>query len=149
MLVSLFKKYIPKGSFRSRYFSGTFWMLLGTGIAQVSTFIVAIIAARLLGSVSFGKFGMIQSTLVMFTLFAGLGMGLTNKRFVGELRDQDPIRCGRVIGFSMVISWIASAILALILFIGAPTLARDALNAPDLEILLKDCCGPLVIIGVE
>lgn len=124
-------------------------MLAGTGIVQVSTFIAMLIAARLLGSIVFGRFGIIQSTLAMLGLFAGFGMGLTNKRYVGELRDQDPIRCGQAIAFSMVVTLFSAGILATALFTTAPWITTTILKAPDLVLELRIAAAILLLNGLN
>ena len=43
---------------------------------------------------------MIQSTVGMFGVFAGFGLGLTATKHVAEFRQSDPDRAGRIIGLS-------------------------------------------------
>src|ERR1022692_3038167 len=40
---------------------------------------------------------MIQSTVGMLGIFAGLGLGITATKYVAELRSHDPERAGRII----------------------------------------------------
>ncbi len=140
---------IPINSFRYRYLSGTFWMLLGTGFAQFCTFATMVLAARILGSEEFGKFGIIQSTLGVLGLVAGLGLGLTNKRYVAELRVQDPERCGRVIGYSSVLSWITSGIFFGLLLLTAQGVARELLDSPNLVLELRIAAVLLLFTGLN
>jgi O-antigen/teichoic acid export membrane protein len=53
--------------------------------------------ARVLGKVSFGEFGLIQATLGMAGMMAGLGLGATGTRFVAQYAATDPDRAGRMI----------------------------------------------------
>lgn len=128
---------IPKGSLRQRYFGGAFWTLFGSGISQVATFVALLIVARMLGSNAFGEYGMVQSTTGMLGLLAGLGLGLTTTKYVGELRNTDPARCGRLIGLATNLSVIAAGAVALGLWLGAPVLATQQLNAPQLALSLR------------
>jgi O-antigen/teichoic acid export membrane protein len=136
---------LPIGSLRQRYLGGTFWLTLGTGLSQIATFVSMVIAARLLGSVTFGEFGIIQATLGIFSLFAGMGMGVTNRRYVAELRDKDPIRCGQIIQFSSIATLIAASGLTIILIMAAPYLAERVLNAPHLSLALRISAGLLLM----
>lgn len=129
---SFVNRYFPKGSLRYRLLGGTFWMVTGNGVAQLVAFGVMLVCARFLGSTDFGKFGIIQSTLTLFSLYAGFGMGLATQRYVGELRDQNPERCGRLIGLATVVTWCTAGTLSLVLFVSAPWIATIILNAPDL-----------------
>ena len=110
---------------------------MGTGIAQIATFAVMVIAARILGSEEFGKFGIIQSTLGVLGLVAGLGLGLTNKRYVAELREKDPEKCGRVIGYSSVLSWVTSGIFFILLLASAQIVASDIFDSPEMILELR------------
>ncbi len=142
-------EYLPQGTLRYRMVSGTFWMLVGTGLAQASTFIATLFAARLLGSEVFGKFGIIQSTLGLFSIVAGFGLGITNKRYIGELRDVDKKRCGEIIGFSTLLSWGSASILTLLLLVFSPWITREILKAPDIILELKIASGILLLNGLN
>ena len=91
----------------------------------------------MLGSSAFGEYGMVQSTIGMLGLLAGMGLGLTTTKYVGELRSTDPQRCGRIIGLSMMLCVIASGSVAVGLLLVAPFLASHELNAPQLSMSLR------------
>jgi hypothetical protein len=59
--------------------------------------VAMILVARVLRQVSFGELGLIESTLGMARLMAGLGLGETATRFVAKYATSDPLRAGRVI----------------------------------------------------
>src|SRR5690242_3808036 len=82
-------------SLRGRFARGIVWSLLGAVMAQGSSLVASVITARLLGPGTFGQYGMIQSTVVMLGIFAGLGLGLTSTKYVAEFRTQDPARAAR------------------------------------------------------
>ncbi len=84
-------------SLRGRFARGAVWSLLGALMAQGATLAASVITARLLGREQFGEYGMIQSTVGMLGIFAGLGLGMTATKFVAELRTRDPQRAGRII----------------------------------------------------
>lgn len=140
---------IPEGSILHRFISGTFWIIFGSGFAQGSTFICTLVAARLLGSEIFGKFGIIQSTIGMFGLVAGLGMGFTNRRFVAEFRHKDPKRCGEIIGFSTTITWLSAGVMAFSLFIFSSPITALLLKAPDLSFDFKIASILLLLNGLN
>jgi O-antigen/teichoic acid export membrane protein len=119
-------------SLRARFARGAFWSLLGTVISQGLGLIASVITARLLGREDFGALGIIQSTVGMFGVFAGMSLGLTATKYVAELRTTNPERAGRIIGLTALLAVATSGIAAVVLFLIAPVLAARTLNAPQL-----------------
>lgn len=119
-------------SLRGRFARGAVWSLVGAIIAQASGLAASVITARLLGRVTFGQYGMVQSTVGMLGIFAGLGLGLTATKYVAEFRTQDPQRAGRIIALGGTVAIVSGGVLALGLLAYAPMLAAKTLNAPEL-----------------
>jgi O-antigen/teichoic acid export membrane protein len=108
-----------------------------------------VITARLLGRAQFGAYGMIQSTVSMFGVFAGVGLGLTATKYVAELRATNPNRAGRIIALSTAAALGFSAFAALALLAVAPRLAASTLNAPQLSEELRIASGVLFLNAVS
>src|SRR5215207_6145625 len=119
-------------SLTSRFARGASWSLVGMGAAQGLALIASIIAARLLGQVSFGEFGMVISTVGAFGMLAGLGLGLTATKYIAERRIINPTGAGQIVGMISKVAALSGGAVALILFIIAPWLAARTLNAPQL-----------------
>lgn len=119
-------------SLSTRFAQGAFWSLVGTVGARLSTFVGTVIVARLLGAEGFGELAMIQSTIGMLGVFAGLGIGMTATRYVAELRLIDPERTGRIIGLTYLVSWTTGGIMGLFCILVAPWIAAKTLNASHL-----------------
>lgn len=83
---------------RRRFFLGSFWSIVSSLFPIGLGFLSSIITARLLGKVGFGELGMIRSTIEMFVVYAGFGLGLTATKYVAELRDLNKERAGKMIG---------------------------------------------------
>lgn len=64
-------------SLKGKLVYGIFWNLISALASQGFPMIAAIIAARLLGKFGYGQLGMINSTVILFSTFAGLGLGIT------------------------------------------------------------------------
>ncbi|WPC43289.1 oligosaccharide flippase family protein [Clostridium sp. JS66] len=111
---------------------GMAWNIIGTVFSKVFLMIASVITARMLGVDKNGEFGVINSTVLMFSTFAGLGLGTTATRFVAEYRNTDKMKCGRIIGMTNLIGIISGIIMAMALVILAPWLAIQQLNAPHL-----------------
>ena len=116
---------------------GAFWSLCGAIISRGLGLVVSIVVARFLGKEGFGEFGIIQSTIGMFGIFAGFGLGITSTKFIAEYRTADPVKAGRIRALCSAFAWISSSIVALIMFLLAPYLAERVLGAPRLDNLLR------------
>lgn len=106
-----------------RLAGGAAWSLAGTVAAQGTAFLVSIPLARLFGAATFGRFGIIQSTLSLFALLAGPSLGLTATKYIAEWRDADPARASRLVGLTLLSSATLSCVVALALFLSSDALA--------------------------
>jgi len=115
-----------------RLASGAFWSLFGAVISRGLIFAAWVVVARLLGKTGYGELGMIQSTVGMFGVFAGFGLGLTSTKYVAEFRISDPVRAGNIIGFSGVVATATGSLMALSMLIFSSWLSEHTINAPHL-----------------
>jgi O-antigen/teichoic acid export membrane protein len=123
-----------------RLAKGAFWSLAGTITTRVFSMATTIFIARILGKENYGAYGMVQSTLGMFGLFAGFAMGETMTKYVAELREKNPGKASRILSLTKMFSILSSGIIGFILIILASWLARVTLKRPDLT--------PIIITGV-
>ncbi len=117
--------------------------MAGAVISRGLMLCATVLVARMLGKTGYGELGMIQSTVGMFGVFAGFGLGLTATKHVAEFRQSDPDRAGRIIGLSSLFAMVTGGLMALSLFIFAPWLAEHTINAPHLAGLLR--IGSLIL----
>jgi O-antigen/teichoic acid export membrane protein len=120
-----------------RLAKGAFWSLVGTVLSRSLSVVSSIFVARMLGKVGMGELGIIQSTVGIFSAFAGLGMGLTATKFVAEYRKNDPQRAGAMLGLSAGATWVSGAIMMLAMLVLAPWFAQHTLAAPHLTGLIR------------
>lgn len=146
MLITKFQELIRPGSLHARFTRGVFWSLLGAIFSRSLTLAASVACARILGKISYGELGIIQSTAGTFGIFAGLGLGLTATKFVAELRDQDPVRAGRILALSAIIAVVSGTVTATLLILLSPYLSRHTLAAPQLSHPLMIGAG-LVFFG--
>jgi len=132
-----------------RLVRGAFWSISGGFVSRGLALWASVIVARLLKKDVFGELGMVQSTLGMFTVFAGVGMGVTATKHVAEFRLRDPERAGRIIALSNQAAWVASLFMALVMFCLASWLARVTLRAPNLEAAVRVSSGLLLLSGIN
>lgn len=132
------RELLPRGSLRARFALGAFWSLAGAILSRGFLLAASIVCARFLGEAGFGALGMIQSTVGMFGVFAGLGLGLTSTKYVAEFRRSDPNRAGRILALSATVAFFAGLAMAAALILAAPLLSKKVLAAPPLA-------GPLAL----
>jgi len=127
----------------SRLAHGVFWSMAGSVISRGLMLCATVLIARMLGKTVYGELGMIQSTVGMFGVFAGFGLGLTATKHVAEFRQSDPERTGRIILISGLFAMGTGGLMALGLLIFSPWLAESTINAPHLTGVLR--IGALIL----
>ncbi|HCO94399.1 MAG TPA: polysaccharide biosynthesis protein [Phycisphaerales bacterium] len=135
--------HIERSPIGYRLAKGIFWSMAGAVISRGLMLAPSVLVARMLGKTIFGELGMIRSTVGMFGVFAGFGLGLTATKHVAEFRQSDPDRVGRIIGLSGLFAMLTGGLMALGLFIFAPWLAEHTINAPHLTGVLR--IGALIL----
>jgi O-antigen/teichoic acid export membrane protein len=123
---------IQTSNTKHRLIHGISWGVLGGAVSKALFLISNIILARFLGKTSFGEYGIIQNTVGMFGVFAGLGLGLTATKYVAQYKFIDPAKAGKILSISMLLAMISGIIMSIILLLLAPYIATTTLNAPQL-----------------
>lgn len=111
---------------------GAFWSIVGASVSRGLMLAASILVARILGCEVYGEFSIIRSTVSMFLVFAGFGLGMTATKHVAEYRKEDPLRAGRIMALSGIFAAVTGVLVATGLFVFAPWLAANTLNAPHL-----------------
>lgn len=142
-ILNLFPGLIPysrkleDSSVASRLMHGTFWSLIGTVLGRGLSVIASIFVARHLGKLDFGALGIIQSTMLNFSVFVGCGLGITATKYLPELRTSNPERAGRIITLSGVAAMFVGGAISLAFVVAAPWIAEKVLAAPWLTELVR------------
>lgn len=132
-----------------RLAKGAFWSLAGAVISRGLALLASILVARILGKEGFGELGIIQSTVGMFGVFAGFGMGMTATKHVAEFRVKEPARAGHIIALSSLVAIVSGACMSLLLLVFAPWLAAQTLAAPHLNNVLQISSGILFLSAIN
>lgn len=103
----------------------------GAIVERVLAVAGSIAIVRLLGKASFGEFVIVQSTLTMVGVFAGLGLGITSTKYVAELKERDPQRLGRILAFANRAALVSGAAIAGALAAGSGFISSRVLNMPQ------------------
>lgn len=120
-----------------RLVHGMSWGILGGVLSRAFTLFSSIIIARMLGKTGYGEYGIIQSTVGMFGVFAGLGLGLTATKYVAEYRYKDVDRTEKILGISSLLAFCSGAMMTALLMVFASFLATKTLAASHLTHALQ------------
>ncbi|QPC43679.1 oligosaccharide flippase family protein [Kaustia mangrovi] len=123
----------------TRLAHGSAWSLFGSAGSRLLVLATMIAVARILGQAPFGAFGLVQSTLGVVGMMAGIGLGSTATRFVAQYARTDPQRAGQVIGLVLSVSSATVLAAAIALVASAGLIADAVLGRPDLQSALV--CG--------
>lgn len=123
---------LPLGHFRTRLASGMRWNLLVALSTQGATFLTNIVLSNLAGIKAFGRYAMIQNTLVGIAGLSSLSMSFTTAKYVSEFRSTDPNRAAGLLGMCSKVAFCAGGTTAVALMLLATPLATNALGDPAL-----------------
>ena len=107
----------------------------GMGTSRILGFVTTFLLTRTLGTSLYGVYSFGKTLLSIAAIITNLGTDMSIVRFVpqyDDLADQN-----RVIGLASLTTLVASFVIAVILYVTAPTLTRLTLNQPLLTDVLR------------
>jgi O-antigen/teichoic acid export membrane protein len=123
-------------SLRARMARGALYSVAAGIATQMGALVSSVLCARLLGADAFGQLGIVRSTVLALSAFAGGGLGVVASRYVAEYRARDRERVGRVLGMVIGAALGASSMIALVAFGMAGPLA-GWVSSPELATPLR------------
>lgn len=130
----------------SRFAHGAFWSLIGAVLSRGFGLFATFIMARTLGKENYGKLGIIRSTLEMFGVLAGFGLGMLTTKYVAEFKKDNPTRASRIICLSAIVSWLTGIVAFVIILAFAPILSTKTFGNSALTNELR-LGSALVLVG--
>jgi len=132
-----------------RVATNAFWSLLGEVLAKGLIFLSFIAVARILGKDGYGQFGILRTTITMFAIFGGMGLGLTANKFVSQNRENNKAYSGKVVGLAQIIAITSGLFIASIILLGSHYISYNILNAPQIESELRIAAVILLFSAVN
>ena len=105
-----------------------FWSVLGSGLSRVMMLVVSIILARILSQNDYGQLGIIKSTVNMFVVFAGFGIGNTTSRYISLYKKKNIIEARRIFDVSFAFIFFIAIIISLSVFVFAKQISILSFN---------------------
>jgi O-antigen/teichoic acid export membrane protein len=112
--------------------SGTVCIAVGAVLSQALSAAGSIATARVLNAAGFGQLGFVRSTLIMFGVLAGSGLGLVATRHVARTRRTDPARAGGVVVLLQSIAAVSGIAMAVLVWAASPLIAEQYAGDPSL-----------------
>lgn len=109
---------------------GAAWCMAGAIAERGMTFAGSVVIVRLLGREFFGSLAILQSTLSMVGVCAGLGLGVTATKYVAELKECDVQRLGRILTLAQRVALVSGLSISGAFAAGAGFLSTHVLNMP-------------------
>lgn len=146
LLFKYLKQRIRLTDISGRLFHSASWALVGAIGGRGITMLTYIVVARLLTQDVYGEFGILRSTINMFTVFAGMGLGATASKYISQYRNVNPKKAGDIYILSNILIFIIASIFTSILFFSSSYIAEHSLHASYLSDEIK--IGAIVLFFV-
>lgn len=132
-----------------RLFVGATWSVVGAGFSRLMALASTVVLARLLGVVDFGQLMILQSTLGMFGVFAGLGLGVVATKFAAELKLRDPLRLGQILGLVQRMAVIGGLLISIALALGSNAIATHIIHISHLAGMIALASVSVVFVTLD
>jgi len=132
-----------------RLFVGAAWSVVGSAFARFLALASTVVIARLLGVENFGQLVILQSTLGMFGIFAGLGLGVVATKFTAELKVRNPIRLGKILSMVQRTAIIGGVVIAVVLVLGSNVIAAKIIHIPHFAGMIALASVSVLFVAVD
>lgn len=129
-------KKILSNDLNKRIFNHSVWILAGNIISKFLLLISTILISKIISKEEYGQFGIVKSTILMFSAFAGLELGMTATKYISQYRDTDKKKVENILGLSNLFALLISLTIAFLIYFFSDTIAVK-INAPSLSPIIK------------
>lgn len=123
--------------------------MLSSGGTQIIQLASSVLIARFLGNEGFGEFSLVRSTILLFGVLAGTGLGIAATKHIAQFRESDPVVTGRLIALFLGLSSLLGGVACLLCIVLADEIAGLLLNAQHFESTLRSAAVLLLFNTVS
>lgn len=109
---------------QSKLFKDSFWAVFGNGFGNALMLLAGILIARFLGKDLYGEYGVVKTTMFYIASFATFGLGFTSTKYIASSIKENPACLRSIVRSSMTITLLFSGLIAGLLLMFAPLVAR-------------------------
>ena len=151
ILKRLIIKVIKDDQVVDKLLNGSFWVSLSGILSKVVSLVGAILLARIFGVEHYGKWGVLISTIMSFSMFAGAGMGLTATKYIAYYKSLKggQREVGDIISLVLVISVIFGTFFSFILFFSSTYISNNLFNDNTLALPIKLISFSLLFLSIN
>lgn len=120
-----------------RFIRGVVWNMAGNFISKIVLLVASVLIARWVGVEDFGRWGVTRSTMAMFVIVLGFGLGVTAMKYIGEFRKSSPEKAGRFLSLNIALALVIGGGLSVVMYLLSPFLARRVFNDASLATIFK------------
>lgn len=127
---------------------GTFWLTFGSFVAKGLVVVAYLFLAKILTVEAYGEYGMVKATVDNLLIFASLGVGITATKYVSEEKDSRKQFVSQVLGTSILVTFMLSALLLVLLLVFSEYITTHFLNQPSLYIPFLFVGGIVMVVAL-
>ncbi|WP_161994005.1 oligosaccharide flippase family protein [Cyclobacterium xiamenense] len=114
------------------FIKGGLWIILSAGFSKFVLLVSSIISSNLLGSIKFGEFSIIRSSINLFIVVSTIGLGITSTKFISQNKEKRKRYTEGSIVAIKLFSYIVTGVLVCVLILLSNDISENALKAPHL-----------------
>lgn len=112
------------------------WSIIGTVISKGLAFLGWVVVANFLSKELNGEIGIVRSTINLFLIFVGSGLGLTATRYISQYKKENIHKTSKIVSLTLLTTLVFGFFISTVFYVFSFNLAKT-LNAVDLTSTLK------------
>jgi O-antigen/teichoic acid export membrane protein len=124
------------------------WLLAGAVVSRGSTLVAVTVVARLLSPTEFGRFAVLQITVMLLAGAAGLGLGIALTRQVAAAAVSRREQAGAYIGLALLTTLITGIATSGIYIVARSGVASEILQDPNATTAVTASAGAVLFIAI-
>ncbi len=137
--VSVWAALFGREEWRHRFFEAISWNALGSVVNAGCNIGLAMALANIFGQEQFGKWSIVQNTMITAAGIAQLSVGQAASKFVAQYRAQDPVRVSQIIQLCRGTTFVMAIFAGILMLVGGNVIAVHMLGDAKLGDPVRLC----------